>query len=394
MPCPSSFPPGLLALMAPGLALMATFSLPSQAGDRRALPVEKPPGVKGRTLILLDVNTKSPVRIISENFLSLQLDPSIIHDGWLDFLSSRRLVTLARGLAPAFLRFAGKRTDFLQFHNVKNPAKSRGGPGPDYYLKNYEDGEPRGRGGGRALQRGAAGAGRSRSACPALPEPGGAVRRPGTPPPGTGRERIPVPFLSRERGAEELGGARPPHCRPIRRVSALGNKRPALGSGTLHIPPPRCVLPLPLPPSGQHRPQRRLCRGSRRGPGIGAPGALCTPCPALLPRLSGALPCPTDLAVVRFLCPPQPLGLPAAPPGLVTVGRRVPVPGRGCSPSGPLGHPSSFQSHLLAPAFPLLPSSPSALLPIGPQCTKGFHLSRPIIHTKKLRRRIRATSPS
>uniref|UniRef100_A0A8C3QMU2 Inactive heparanase-2 n=2 Tax=Cyanoderma ruficeps TaxID=181631 RepID=A0A8C3QMU2_9PASS len=140
MPCPSSCPPGLLALMAPGLALMATFSLPSQAGDRRALPVAKPPGVKGRTLILLDVNTKSPVRIISENFLSLQLDPSIIHDGWLDFLSSRRLVTLARGLAPAFLRFAGKRTDFLQFHNVKNPAKSRGGPGPDYYLKNYEDG--------------------------------------------------------------------------------------------------------------------------------------------------------------------------------------------------------------------------------------------------------------
>ncbi|XP_069719653.1 inactive heparanase-2 isoform X2 [Phaenicophaeus curvirostris] len=139
MPCPSSCPPGLLALMAPGLALLATFSLPSQAGDRRTLPVEKPSGVKGRTLILLDVNTKSPVRIISENFLSLQLDPSIIHDGWLDFLSSRRLVTLARGLAPAFLRFAGKRTDFLQFHNVKNPAKSRGGPGPDYYLKNYED---------------------------------------------------------------------------------------------------------------------------------------------------------------------------------------------------------------------------------------------------------------
>ncbi|XP_053928014.1 inactive heparanase-2 isoform X2 [Cuculus canorus] len=139
MLCPSSCPPGLLALMAPGLALMATFSLPSQAGDRRTLPVEKPSGVKGRTLILLDVNTKSPVRIISENFLSLQLDPSIIHDGWLDFLSSRRLVTLARGLAPAFLRFAGKRTDFLQFHNVKNPAKSRGGPGPDYYLKNYED---------------------------------------------------------------------------------------------------------------------------------------------------------------------------------------------------------------------------------------------------------------
>uniref|UniRef100_A0A452HCB1 Uncharacterized protein n=1 Tax=Gopherus agassizii TaxID=38772 RepID=A0A452HCB1_9SAUR len=139
MPHPSSCPPGLLALLAPWLALLAHLSLSSQAGDRRAVPVEKPPAVKGRTLILLDVSTKSPVRVTSENFLSLQLDPSIIHDGWLDFLSSRRLVTLARGLAPAFLRFAGKRTDFLQFQNLKNPAKSRGGPGPDYYLKNYED---------------------------------------------------------------------------------------------------------------------------------------------------------------------------------------------------------------------------------------------------------------
>jgi hypothetical protein len=50
-------------------------------------------------------------------------------------------VTLARGLSPAFLRFGGTRTDFLQFQNLRNPAKSRGGPGPDYYLKNYEDGE-------------------------------------------------------------------------------------------------------------------------------------------------------------------------------------------------------------------------------------------------------------
>ncbi|KAF1506707.1 Inactive heparanase-2, partial [Eudyptula minor novaehollandiae] len=111
MPCPSSCPPGLLALMAPGLALMATFSLPSQAGDRRALPVEKPPGVKGRTLILLDVNTKSPVRIISENFLSLQLDPSIIHDGWLDFLRrSERENSLRKGsiLPPGFAAWRGE----------------------------------------------------------------------------------------------------------------------------------------------------------------------------------------------------------------------------------------------------------------------------------------------
>ncbi|XP_052569433.1 inactive heparanase-2 [Peromyscus eremicus] len=134
----SSCPPSCLALVAL-LALLLHLSLSFQAGDRRPLPVDKTTGLKEKTLILLDVSTKNPVRTVNENFLSLQLDPSIIHDGWLDFLSSKRLVTLARGLSPAFLRFGGKRTDFLQFQNLRNPAKSRGGPGPDYYLKNYED---------------------------------------------------------------------------------------------------------------------------------------------------------------------------------------------------------------------------------------------------------------
>ncbi|XP_010587376.2 inactive heparanase-2 isoform X1 [Loxodonta africana] len=139
MPSSNSRPPACLALVALFLALLLRLSLSSQAGDRRPLPVDRAPGLKEKTLILLDVSTKNPVRTVNENFLSLQLDPSIIHDGWLDFLSSKRLVTLARGLSPAFLRFGGKRTDFLQFQNLRNPAKSRGGPGPDYYLKNYED---------------------------------------------------------------------------------------------------------------------------------------------------------------------------------------------------------------------------------------------------------------
>ncbi|KAM9197456.1 inactive heparanase-2 isoform 1-T1 [Dugong dugon] len=139
MPSSNSRPPACLALVALFLALLLHLSLSSQAGDRRPLPVDRAPGLKEKTLILLDVSTKNPVRTVNENFLSLQLDPSIIHDGWLDFLSSKRLVTLARGLSPAFLRFGGKRTDFLQFQNLRNPAKSRGGPGPDYYLKNYED---------------------------------------------------------------------------------------------------------------------------------------------------------------------------------------------------------------------------------------------------------------
>ncbi|NXA48737.1 HPSE2 protein, partial [Nothocercus julius] len=126
MPCPSSCPPGLLALMAPGLALMATFSLSSQAGDRRALPVEKLPGVKGRTLILLDVNTKSPVRIISENFLSLQLDPSIIHDGWLDFLSSRSGASCRAEPAPGPARRGAGCRPGLQSSPDSSPGAGRG----------------------------------------------------------------------------------------------------------------------------------------------------------------------------------------------------------------------------------------------------------------------------
>ncbi|CAL1578004.1 unnamed protein product [Knipowitschia caucasica] len=119
------------------LALVVSSSYSPSAYQKPGFSVRRPSFME-RTLVLLDVNTRSPIRVLNDNFLSLQLDPSIIKDGWLDFLSSKRLVTLARGLAPAYLRFGGKRTDFLHFNNHKNLAKFRG-PGPDYYLKNYED---------------------------------------------------------------------------------------------------------------------------------------------------------------------------------------------------------------------------------------------------------------
>uniref|UniRef100_A0A8B9LE26 Heparanase 2 (inactive) n=2 Tax=Astyanax mexicanus TaxID=7994 RepID=A0A8B9LE26_ASTMX len=124
-----------------GLSLWLAFtaqSLISAATHRTHAAGGKRQSFLERTLILLDVSTRSPVKVLNDNFLSLQVDPSILKNGWLDFLSSKRLVTLARGLSPAYLRFGGKRTDFLQFHNLKNLAKFRG-PGPDYYLKNYED---------------------------------------------------------------------------------------------------------------------------------------------------------------------------------------------------------------------------------------------------------------
>ncbi|KAM8851710.1 inactive heparanase-2 [Synchiropus picturatus] len=117
-------------------SVVSTSRSPSPVHHRPAAGVKRP-GFMERTLILLDVNTRSPISVLNENFLSLQLDPSIIKDGWLDFLSSKRLVTLARGLSPGYLRFGGKRSDFLHFNNQKT-LKYRG-PGPDYYLKNYED---------------------------------------------------------------------------------------------------------------------------------------------------------------------------------------------------------------------------------------------------------------
>ncbi|CAL8283850.1 unnamed protein product [Arctogadus glacialis] len=120
------------------VALVVHAGLSSSQYQRPVVGAGKRTGFMERTLILLDVDTHRPIRVLNDNFLSLQLDPAIIKDGWLDFLSSKRLVTLARGLSPAYLRFGGKRTDFLQFHNLKNLAKFRG-PGPDYYLKNYED---------------------------------------------------------------------------------------------------------------------------------------------------------------------------------------------------------------------------------------------------------------
>lgn len=93
MPCPSAGPPGFLARLAPGLALLllllllvAQLSLPSQARLRRLPAGTGPQGAPGRTLVLLDVSARSPLRATSENFLSLQLDPSVLHDGWLDFL--------------------------------------------------------------------------------------------------------------------------------------------------------------------------------------------------------------------------------------------------------------------------------------------------------------------
>jgi len=68
------------------LALILQSLIPSAATYRRPVSGGKRQSFLERTLILLDVNTRSPVKVLNDNFLSLQLDPSIVKDGWLDFL--------------------------------------------------------------------------------------------------------------------------------------------------------------------------------------------------------------------------------------------------------------------------------------------------------------------
>ncbi|XP_055503014.1 inactive heparanase-2 [Leucoraja erinacea] len=122
------------------LPVLARLSASAQVGEQKSTAAGPSQARRGmKTLILLDVEIRGSIRSVNENFLSIQLDPAVLHNGWIDFLSSKKLVTLARGLSPAFLWFGGKRTDFLQFQNHRNLAKHRGELGPDFYLKNYED---------------------------------------------------------------------------------------------------------------------------------------------------------------------------------------------------------------------------------------------------------------
>lgn len=301
-------------------------------------------------------------------------------------LSSRRLVTLARGLAPAFLRFAGKRTDFLQFHNVKNPAKSRGGPGPDYYLKNYEDGELRVWGGERARQRGAAGTGRSCSACPTLPAPrrGRAAQR-------SARAVLPPYFLFPEReGARGLCGARPPaRCRWMR------EQKVGTGEQGCSYPPTATPRPpAPFPPktragSAGHR------RGFAAGTGHRSPGMPVHSSPRAPPAALGE-PCLSLSASAPFRgsLPAADPGLSAVPPGFVAVGRLGSQLSVSDSPSDRSATVGLCEESPPSPRLSAAPRS-SATLPSFPAVlsyTKGSHLLRPVIHTKKLLRKLRTKS--
>lgn len=85
-----------LATLVVQSVLSYSYSSSSSSTYQRHATAGKRPGFMERTLILLDVNTRSPIRVLNDNFLSLQLDPSIIKDGWLDFLRYRELLVTTR----------------------------------------------------------------------------------------------------------------------------------------------------------------------------------------------------------------------------------------------------------------------------------------------------------
>eukprot|EP00062_Callorhinchus_milii_P022769 gi/632980901/ref/XP_007907294.1/ PREDICTED: inactive heparanase-2 [Callorhinchus milii] len=94
----------VLRISAAYLLAMSLSAAASHAGGRQSGSVGSSQGrsqvKEPRTLILLDVNTKHSFKTVNENFLSIQLDPAVIHDGWIDFLSYGQISTVP-GFYPA-----------------------------------------------------------------------------------------------------------------------------------------------------------------------------------------------------------------------------------------------------------------------------------------------------
>ncbi|XP_063281413.1 heparanase [Pelobates fuscus] len=73
-------------------------------------------GFTGETVELtLDLKSRSRVSL-NQRFLSVTIDASLAsRPKYIAFLGSQKLITLTRGLSPAYLRFGGTKSDFLLF---------------------------------------------------------------------------------------------------------------------------------------------------------------------------------------------------------------------------------------------------------------------------------------
>ncbi|KAM4708435.1 heparanase [Discoglossus pictus] len=82
----------------------------------------KPSKISIQNNVQLKLNLESSVRSsLDPRFLSVTIDASLASEPkYIAFLSSQKLITLTRGLSPAYLRFGGTKSDFLLFDPLKN----------------------------------------------------------------------------------------------------------------------------------------------------------------------------------------------------------------------------------------------------------------------------------
>ncbi|XP_028408054.1 heparanase-like [Dendronephthya gigantea] len=68
--------------------------------------------VKSETMVV-NLSTDNVVRTTSDRFLSITLGSTIVRNGWRTLKDSRKLLSLARGLSPAYFRIGGTVQDYL-----------------------------------------------------------------------------------------------------------------------------------------------------------------------------------------------------------------------------------------------------------------------------------------
>ena len=99
--------------MAGKTTLIALFSL---AGFSRFVLMTLAASARPPTDAYLTVDLDTAILTTDERYLSLGMDSNLIRDRWKNFdFYSRRLMTLARGLSPAYLRLSGTDADRMIF---------------------------------------------------------------------------------------------------------------------------------------------------------------------------------------------------------------------------------------------------------------------------------------
>uniref|UniRef100_A0A8C5M216 Heparanase n=1 Tax=Leptobrachium leishanense TaxID=445787 RepID=A0A8C5M216_9ANUR len=78
--------------------------------------------VSTRDVVELKLDLKNGSKYsLNQRFLSVTIDASLVSNPkYIEFLWSQKLITLARGLSPAYLRFGGTKSDFLLFDPESN----------------------------------------------------------------------------------------------------------------------------------------------------------------------------------------------------------------------------------------------------------------------------------